>query len=74
MRATPWNVLLSSEEIGAYYALMDTIDPAQAEKTRAFYEARTIPQLKALARQAWFCNEASSYQLAQSYIALRIAP
>ena len=72
MRATPWNTLKTNEELEAYYSLMASIDYAQAQKTRAFYESRTIPQLKVLAAEAWQCNEGDLYQLAMTYYMLRV--
>ena len=73
MRATPWNTLKTDAELEAYYSLMASIDPAEAQKTRAFYETRTIPQLNVLAIEAWNCNEADLYQLAKTYLALKIS-
>ena len=70
--ASQWTDILSSAELDAQYALTASLDPAFARRQREFYEVRTIPQLQALAAQAWNCGDPDGYQLARSHAALRV--
>jgi hypothetical protein len=68
--ASPWNTTLTTHELDAHYALTASIDPRFAREERAFYESRTLNQLKVLAAQSWNCCEPTGYQMARSYVAL----
>lgn len=70
MTASPWNTILTTQELDVHYALTASIDPRFAREECAFYESRTLNQLKALAAQAWDCCEPGGYQIARSYAAL----
>ena len=67
---SPWNHILTREEITARHALTAKLDLAFANRERKFYETRTKAQLGTLASQAWNCNSPDGYQLARSYAAL----
>lgn len=64
-----WQTILTPEEIDAYHRMTAIIDPAFAAQDRAWYQARTANQLRALASESWNCNEGGAYQLARSYLA-----
>lgn len=68
-----WTDILSAAELDAQYALTASLDPAFARRQREFYEGRTVPQLQALATQAWNCCDPDGYQLARSHAALQEA-
>lgn len=70
MAASQWSQILTSEELQVQNDRTASIDPRYARRSRAFYESRTLSQLKVLAAQAWDCNEPGVYQLARSYAAL----
>jgi hypothetical protein len=70
MTASPWNTTLTTHELDAHYALTASIDPRFAREERAFYESRTLNQLKVLAAQAWDRCEPTAYQLARSHAAV----
>lgn len=67
-----WSQILTTAEINAYHALTASLDPAFAAKERAWYESRTVNQLKSSAAQAWDWNHPTAYQLAKSYLALKV--
>lgn len=66
-----WSHVLSQAEINAYHALTASLDPAYASGERAWYESRTVNQLKVAAAQAWDANIPTAYQLAKSYLVLK---
>ena len=70
MTASPWNTILTAQELDAQYALTASLDPRFAREQRAFYEGRTLNQLRVHATQAWDCCEPTAYQLARSHAAL----
>ncbi len=70
MEHSPWTDILSAAELSRRYAITESLDPCFAADQRAFYETRTLNQLRALMQQAWNCNEADAYQLARSYSTL----
>jgi len=65
-----WSKILSPAEIEASHARTAALDPAFAARDRAFYQSRTINELRALAVGSWNCNNATGYQMAQSYGAM----
>jgi hypothetical protein len=66
-----WNTILSRSDIDAHHQLTASLDPAFADRERAFYASRSDNQLRTLAAQSWNCNERTAYVLARSYLALR---
>ena len=70
MTASPWNTVLTAEGLNAHYALTASLDPQFAREERAFYESRTLNQLRVHATQAWNCCDPTAYQLARSHAAL----
>jgi hypothetical protein len=71
IQQSQWTKVLTAGEIEAHFALTASVDAAFARSQRAFYEARTAPELRALADQAWRCDEALGFMLARSYAALK---
>lgn len=69
-----WNTLLTAGELEALYALTKRLDPAFAARERKFWESRTTAQLETIVDQSWLCNDAESYQVAKSLLALRKEP
>ena len=67
--ASPWNTILTAQELDAHYALTASLDPRFAREQRTFYEGRTLNQLRFHATQAWDCCEPTAYQLARSHAA-----
>ncbi len=70
MTQSQWSHTMSRAELEAHYALTASLDPSFAKGERAFYESRTVNQLRALAAQAWNSCEPTPYQMAQTYLAL----
>ena len=70
MTSSPWNTILTAQELDAHYAITASLDPRFAREQRAFYEGRTLNQLRVHATQAWDCCEPTSYQMARSYAPL----
>lgn len=66
-----WSHILTAAELHAHYTLTAKLDPAFAASERAYYETRTLNQLRALAAQAWECCTPTAYQLARSHAALQ---
>lgn len=66
-----WSALLSSAEIEARHERTEKLDPRFARTNRAWWETRTVEELRAAASGAWYANDAETYQLARSYLALR---
>lgn len=66
-----WVDVLDVPALEARFALTASLDPRFARAERAFYQGRTVNDLKALAHQAWLCCEGDAYQLARSYLALK---
>lgn len=69
MTASPWKDILTLAQIAVHHALNASIDPAFAARNRAFYESRTLSQLRALSDGAWAANDSTIYQMARSYAA-----
>lgn len=69
----PWVHILSQAEIDLRHTLRASIDPRFATADRAFYESRTAAQLQGIAAGAWNCNDSTTYQMARSYLTLRVA-
>lgn len=72
-----WQAAFTFAEATTYIRETDSvtrsIDAAFADGERAFYTSRTENELRALAHQAWLCNEADGYAKAKCYLAVRIA-
>jgi len=66
-----WSVTLSAAEIEEAHKRAEVIDPLFAVRDRAFYQSRTIEQLSALTAGAWEANDATGYQMARSYWAVK---
>ena len=64
-----WSTILTPAEIEASHAFTARLDPRFAAADRAFYESQDLPQLRALAAQAWDSNSPTAYQMARSYAA-----
>jgi hypothetical protein len=65
-----WNEVLSSEQLEAFHALTNRIDPRFMIEEKRYYETRTIAQLRALSCGAWTANDGHGYQMARSYLAI----
>ena len=68
--ASKFHHIMSRDELNARFAMTASLDPAFATRERRFYETRTEAELRAIAAQAWNCNDASNYRMAKSYLAL----
>jgi len=71
MSREQWSKILTAAEIAAYHAETAKLDSAFAKRDCAFYQSRTIEQLRAFTAGAWEANDATGYQLARSYLALK---
>ena len=65
-----FQTILTKNELNTFWAKSACLDPSFALKSKRFYEERSAAQLKALAAQAWSCNERDAHVLARSYLAL----
>lgn len=68
-----WTEILTADEIAAYHALTASIDPCFAAAEKAQYERYTASELRSAMHRAWLCAEDCRYQLARSYLALKLA-
>ncbi len=70
MGSSQWNTILTAAELDRHYKLLALVDSYFAAEQRAFYESRTVEQLRAHAQEAWNCCSPTGYQLARSHAAL----
>lgn len=68
-REWTWGTIATPAELDAYHALTASLDPRFAASEIAFYQARTAPELRVLASQAWHANIRCAHVLAKSYLA-----
>jgi hypothetical protein len=67
---SPWNSTLTAAQLEIFYAVKAKLDPAFARRDRAFWNTRTKSQLKSLKAGAWEANDATVYQMANTYLTL----
>lgn len=67
---SPWIDLLTPADIAKRRALTASLDPRFAASEQAFWESRSVPELRTIAAGAWLANNPDSYQMARSLIAL----
>ena len=66
-----WSHILTAAELDARFALTAKLDPRFAREQRAWYETRTVQQLRSEMNGSWNANDSDGYQLARSFIAMK---
>lgn len=70
MSQSQWSHIMNAEEIAAYHALLDSIDPGFSVRERELYESRTSNSLRAMMKGAWDANDPTGYQVSRYYLSL----